>query len=149
MLLSTYGDRGRYKFNEDSRGTELDELSTIHKPKAKVMSCSNTTHFTSSLVSTQLVRGSPSTADQSDFFHLFQLWTGCAENGDFFCPTTCTDQVLPKNPVEHLARTQHWLTKEKPRLIKSSLTGACSRWLCEGGSCFFKQWAACHPQNLH
>lgn len=149
MLLSTYGDRGRYKFNEDSRGTELDELSTIHKPKAKVMSCSNTTHFTSSLVSTQLVRGSPSTAERSDFFHLFQLWTGCAENGDFFCPRTCTDQVLPKNPVEHLARTQHWLTKEKPRLIKSSLTGACSRWLCEGGNSFFKQWAACHPQNLH
>lgn len=45
MLLSTYGDRGRYKFNEDSRGTELDELSTIHKPKAKVMSCSNTTFY--------------------------------------------------------------------------------------------------------
>ncbi|KAJ7396212.1 hypothetical protein BTVI_147215 [Pitangus sulphuratus] len=33
-------------------------------------------------------------------------------------PTTCTDQVLLKNPEEHLARTQHWLTKEKLKADK-------------------------------
>lgn len=81
-----YGERGRYKFNEGRRCTEIDELSTIHKPKAKAMFCSNNMHFTSSLVSTQLVRGNPSTAHQSYFFHLFQLWTGCAESSGFFVP---------------------------------------------------------------
>lgn len=70
MLLSTYGKRGRYKFNKDSRCIEIDELSTIHKPKAKGIFCSNTMHFISSLVSSQLVRGSPNTADWSYSFHL-------------------------------------------------------------------------------
>lgn len=135
----------QHRRRDASTGTESGGAGR----KTRGMFCSNIMHFTSSLVSTQLVRGSPSTAHQSYFFHLFQLWTGCAENCNFFCPTTCTDQVLLKTPVEHLARTQHWLTKEKLRLIKSSLTGACSRWLCEGGNCFFKQWAACHPRNLH
>lgn len=67
-------------------GSKGRELSTIHKPKAKGMLCSNTMHVISSLVSSQPVRGSPSTDDQSYFFLLFQPWTGCAENGDFFVP---------------------------------------------------------------
>lgn len=45
MLLSTYGKMGRYKFNKDSRYIEIDELSTIYKPEAKGMFCSNIMHF--------------------------------------------------------------------------------------------------------
>lgn len=147
MLLSTYGDRGRYEFNEDSRCTEIDELSTIHKPKAKGMFCSNTMHFTSSLVSTQLVRGSPSTAHRSYFSHLFQLWMGCAENGDFFWSHNLHRSSSSEKPSGTPIKNTTLANKRKAEADK--IKSHSSRCLCEGGNCFFKQWAACHPQNLH
>lgn len=149
MLLSTYGERGRHKFNEDSRYTEIDEISTIHKPKSKSMFCSNNAFYFFPCVHSTC-QTQPQYCCWSVLFLSFvsALDRLCRKRW-LFCPTTWTDHVLLKNPVEHLARAQHWLTKEKLRLIKSSLTGACSRWLCEGGNCSFKQWAACHPQHLH